>query len=214
MSDTDETSALVRRRQEAVETRGLSRRDPYGVPEWDADPEEYEVGPPSELAVAALEPGAERNTVWSMWLSTALGSAPASQAALVESALTTRSDAAMSADMQRRLRPLADQVALLEVEYMSACTKYNEAESATPDPAAWKNPQHLLEAMKVHERRMDRLQRGMRDAHDRWRASLLLLEQSRGALPLPSPSGKDGTAVAVEMTQTGTGTSRVRVAAR
>jgi hypothetical protein len=141
----------------------------------------------------------------------AIGTAP-----LVEDALLRRSDSALSDDEVSRLRPLADQVALLEAEYLAASAKYHDAEAAVPDPEKWHNPQHLLEAMKVHERRMDRLQRGMRDADDRRSRAIDQLDRARRGEPpgASSPGGGGRAAVGVEVTQTGNGTSRVRVGTR
>lgn len=211
--------ALVR---EPVEVRGLLKASPFaGVPEADMDAEETALGPPIDAEVTSLSlaraPQELRQGPWSLLLAVATKGAAAGTAPLVEDALLRRSDAALSPDEMTRLRPLADQVALLEAEYLAASAKYHEAELSTPDPAKWHNQQHLLEAMKVHERRMDRLQRGMRDADERRSRAIDQLEQARtGTVPrLPGAAGSTPKpAVGVELTQTGPGTSRARVVTR
>lgn len=208
-------TALIR---EPVESRGmiLGGVSPFaGVPVFAPDPGDDEVGPPLDPHDTALRTPVElREGPWSLLVSTALQGAAPDQAPLVEDALLRRSDAALSADLQRRLRPLADQVALLESEYLTASSKYSLAEAQVPSKDDWHNPQHLLEAMKVHERRMDRLQRGMRDVHDRLVRSVQLLDRARLGGDLGGVPDTGRTAVGVEVTQSGDGTSRVRVGAR
>lgn len=213
--------ALVR---EPVEVRGLLKASPFaGVPEADMDAEETALGPPIDAEVTSLSlaraPQELRQGPWSLLLAVATKGAAAGTAPLVEDALLRRSDAALSDDEVTRLRPLADQVALLEAEYLAASAKYHEAELATPDPAKWHNQQHLLEAMKVHERRMDRLQRGMRDADERRSRAIDQLERARrgespGAPSPGEPRPAGARAVGVEVTHTGQGTSRTRVVTR
>jgi len=208
--------------RERIESLGLLPPSPTvhapfaGVPEWDADAEDLAIGPPQDVEPAglAVRPASElREGPWSLLLATALRSASAAEAPLVEDALLRRSDAALSPQDETRLRPLADQVALLESEYLAASRKYHAAEDEVPSKATWHNPQHLLEAMKVHERRMDRLQRGMRDAHERLVRAVQLLEETRAGGGGKTIVG-GARAVGVEVTQSGSGTSRVRVGAR
>lgn len=160
------------------------------------------------VAPAPVAPPAAPENPWNLLVATALKSAPASEEALVEDALTRRAAAALSPDEAARLKPLADQVALLEVEYFAASGRYHEAEGAAPTRTEWANPQHYLEACKAHERRMDRLQRGMRDAHERLLGAIDQLERTRGG---GAPRGGATKSVGVELTQDGTGTSRARV---
>lgn len=212
--------------REPVESQGLiGARSPFAcVPEADMDAEETAIGPPVDVVVSpaslARAPEELRQGPWSLLLAVATKGAALGTAPLVEDALLRRSDSALSDDDLTRLRPLADQVALLEAEYLAASAKYHDAEGDVPDPERWVNPQHLLEAMKHHERRMDRLQRGMRDADDRRSRAIDQLERARRGEPAGPPAASGGGVgggrgeVGVEVTQTGNGTSRVRVGTR
>lgn len=191
-----------------VQSRGFTvlRESPFaGVPSVVATPEDLAVGPPVDADTGAVTPG---DGPWTLFVATAMQSATPAQVPLVETAFRARSEAALADAYAVRMRPLADQVALLEVEYAGACAKYYAAENDRPDPRVWHNPQHLLEAMKVHERRMDRLQRGMRDTHERLIRAIQLLEDARGGTKSPA------RAVGVEFTATGPGTSHVRAVAK
>lgn len=209
--------------REPVEAQGLLPARQGGAP-FALVP----VIPTDDDGEALPERAAELRTgPWSLLLAAALKTAPASFAEeLVEDSLLRRSDAALSTDERVRLRPLADQVAALETEYLAAGVRYHDAESEAPRKDDWNNVQHYLEAMKVHERRMDRLQRGVRDAHDRYTKAVLLLERARTPAALPAPghapqaSGVDSSTssralgVEVEVDHASGETSRVRVGTR
>lgn len=102
-------------------------------------------------------------------LSTAIALAPQDAAELTEDAVI-RQTAALCHEQQSlaaHARLLAETFVLANVEHQNAILAYTAAENVTPVVGDFRNPQHYLEALKIHERRMDRLLRARKEAFDR-----------------------------------------------
>lgn len=114
---------------------------------------------PEELCTAPLN----------LLLSTAISLAPSDAAELTEDAVlrqtTALTDEQHAAVGHARL--LAEAFVLTNVEYQSAITAYATADAQAPVMEHFKNPQHWIQALNVHERRMDRLMRGRKEAFER-----------------------------------------------
>lgn len=102
-------------------------------------------------------------------ISTALAIAPADSAALAEDMLLRQTTALTESAtaLAAHARIAAEALALVNLEYQAATQAYAAAELEAPVRSEWKNPQHYLEACKVHERRMDRLGRMRKEVFER-----------------------------------------------
>ena len=116
---------------------------------------------------------------FNLLLSTAIALAPPDAMELTEDAVIRQTLALTheSESLAAHARLLAETFVLTNVEYQSAILACTEADRAVPTQADFKNPQHYLEALKIHERRMDRLQRARNEVFGRLtRASELYRE--------------------------------------
>lgn len=140
---------------------------------------------------------------FTLLLSTALALAPPDALELTEDAVIRQTLALTheSDSLAAHARILAEAFVLTNVEYQSAILACTDADRAVPAQADFKNPQHYLEALKIHERRMDRLQRARNEVFGRLtRAS----ELYREALLT-----RDGLEVLREISLQGTGRPKV-----
>jgi len=139
-----------------------------------------------------MDPSVDRETVlervdretlltapFTLLLSTALALAPPDAVELTEDAVIRQTLALTHEQdsLAAHARLLAETFVLTNVEYQSAILACTEADRAVPSMSDFKNPQHYLEALKIHERRMDRLQRARNEVFGRLtRASELYRE--------------------------------------
>jgi hypothetical protein len=106
---------------------------------------------------------------FNLLLSAAISCAPQDAAELTEDAVL-RQTAALTdehASIAAHAQLLAETFVLTNVEYQNAILAYTNAESAVPCRGDFNNPQHYLEALKIHERRMDRLLRARKEIFER-----------------------------------------------
>lgn len=122
-----------------------------------------------EVVLDRIDPETLRSAPLNLLLSTALAIAPpdalpqTEDAVLRQTEALTRSETALAA----HARLAAENFVLANVEYQAAIAAYAAADAKTPARDEWHNPQHYFEALKVHERRMDRLLRARESAFAR-----------------------------------------------
>lgn len=115
----------------------------------------------------------DRETLFSarfnLLLSTAISLAPQDAAELTEDAVLRQTAALIDehTSIAAHARLLAETFVLSNVEHQNAILTYTTAENAVPCRQDFTNPQHYLEALKIHERRMDRLLRARKEAFER-----------------------------------------------
>lgn len=124
-----------------------------------------------EEVLERIDPEALMTAPLNLLVATAIALAPPDAAAATEDHVL-RYTAALTDDgltaAQSYVRLTASTLVLTDVEYQQAITAQAAAETSGPDATDWKNQQHYIEALKLHERRMDRLLRTRKDAFDRY----------------------------------------------
>lgn len=122
-----------------------------------------------EDVLARIDPDHLRTGPLNVLTSTAIAISAPDMAAAVEDALLRQTEALTSEDtaLAAHARISAENLVLANLEHKACLSAYAAAETAAPVRAEWKNPQHYLEALRIHERRMDRLLRATKDAYER-----------------------------------------------
>lgn len=140
-----------------------------------------------EEVLARIDEDTLKSSPMNLLISTALAIASPDAAAYVEDAVLRYVTALTMEGVsdQAFLRLTAEKLVLADLEYQNALTAYTNAELEVPRRHEWANPQHYLEAAKIHERRMDRLLKVRKDSFDRYAKSA---EVYRGALGRSAPA--------------------------
>jgi len=155
-----------------------------------------------EEVLERIDPEMLRTAPLNLLTATALAVASPDAAEATEDAVlrytTALSDPLGAA--QAYVRVTAEKLVLADVEYQSALTRCAQVELEAPLRTDWQNPQHYFEAMKLHERRMDRLVRVRKEAFERferaaelYRVALLTSEGRDILVSLATRRGGAGT---------------------
>lgn len=146
-----------------------------------------------EEVLARIDEDTLKSSPMNLLISTALAIASPDASAYVEDAVLRFVTALTSESVadQAFLRLTAEKLVLADIEYQNALTAYTNAENEAPRRSEWVNPQHYLEAAKIHERRMDRLLKVRKESFDRYAKSA---EVYRSALGRSVPAGPAPTA--------------------
>lgn len=122
-----------------------------------------------EEVLERIDPDTLRTAPLNLLVSTALALAPQDAGAATED-MVLRYSTELSGDraVDAFIRTTAEKLVLADVEYQQSIVAYTEAEQSRPVREDWRNPQHYLEALKVHERRMDRLLRARKETFERY----------------------------------------------
>lgn len=137
-----------------------------------AVPESFDLQPvvSREDVFARLDYESLKTAPHALLTATALAIAPPDALEVVEDKLVRSveglSDAVTASSTYVRLT--AEKLTLADVEYQSSISAFAAAEAAAPRREDWKNHQHYFEALKLHERRMDRLGKLRKESFDRY----------------------------------------------
>ena len=123
-----------------------------------------------EDVLARVDPDLLRSGPFNLQLSTALAISSPDAAATTEDLLLRYTEALNdpNTSLAAHAKLAAEIYVMTTIEYHAATSAYAEGDTHAPVRSEWKNPQHYLEAMKIHERRMDRLLRARKDAVERF----------------------------------------------
>lgn len=122
-----------------------------------------------EAVLERIDPDTLLSAPLNLLITTALAIAPPDAGAATEDTVLRQTTALTESAtaLAAHTRIAAENLVLTNVEYQTAIQAYARGEIEAPVRAEWKNPQHYLEALKVHERRMDRLGRMRKEAFER-----------------------------------------------
>lgn len=122
-----------------------------------------------EAVLERIDPDLLQSAPLNLLISTALAISPQDALSATEDAVLRQTAALTEVEtsLAAHARISAENLVLANVEYQASIQAYAKAELEAPVRSEWNNAQHFLEALKVHERRMDRHLRTRREAFER-----------------------------------------------